>query len=120
MFYKLLKDLTLAFPTVWGVRRNAAGKRGIPPKRKLLACLRVLGTARSFDDMDDGYRMAPDTLRKYFKLFCRHVKIIYGESFLNRLPTVAELDKMSNFYGGVLVLVNGYSEGESIDIILGR
>lgn len=69
MFYELLKYLTLAFPNVWGVRRDAAGRRGIRPKIKLLACLQVLGTAISFNEMDDGYIMAPGTLRKCFKFF---------------------------------------------------
>eukprot|EP00171_Calliarthron_tuberculosum_P002978 IDg2978t1 len=78
---------------------NAAGKKGLTAEVKILACLRVLGTARSFDDLDDGSRMASETLRGYFKQFCWCIQDLYGGSFLNRFPTKNELSDIAAVYG---------------------
>lgn len=43
--------------------------------------------------------MSKDTLRYYFQYFCQCIKALHGESFLNRLPTKAELQIISKKYG---------------------
>jgi len=119
MFYKLLSDLTASYPNIWNQRSNAAGRRCIIPEIKILACLRVLGTARSFDDLDDGSRMSKDSLRMYFRNFCRCIKHLYGESVYNRLPTKSELVEIANRYAengfkGCIGCVDGYkSDGRT-------
>ena len=89
----------ISFSQIWGHRLNAAGRFGVPAAIKVLACLRVLGTGRSFGDLDDGCRMSRETLRKDFKHFCRCIRHIYGESLLNRLPTKQKLQEIADRYG---------------------
>lgn len=98
MFRTLLKDLVDKDPDFWGVRKNAAGRVGILPEIKVLACLRVLGTGRSFDDIDDSARMGAETVRQYFRRFVQDIICIYGPAFLNRRPTVEELDGIEEKY----------------------
>lgn len=98
MFHRIHGDLVATYPKVWATREDAARKAGIPSQIKVLVCLHILGTGRAFDDVDDSAKMAPETARKYFKLFCRHVVELYGDSFLNRRPSVTQLDKIEQKY----------------------
>jgi len=99
MFAELHHDLTTHFPQIWSQRKNAVGRLGIRSEVRVLACLRFLGTSRSFDDMDDAARMAPETLRGYVKEFCTAIHNLYGDLFLNRLPTSTELCQVQDNYG---------------------
>lgn len=98
MFHKSLADLTSNYPEVWVIRRNAAGREVVPPGIQLMACLRILGTGRSYDDLDDGSRMSRETLGQYFRSFCRCIRNIYNKLFLNRLPTKKEQQAISDRY----------------------
>lgn len=73
-------------------------KKGIPSAIKIFARLRVFATARSFYDVYDGSRMSKDSLRYYFRIFCRCIKELYGDAFFNRLPTKQELSAISEKY----------------------
>lgn len=82
----------------WGTRYMAGGRRGIDSRIKLLACLRLLRTGAPYDQLDDGARMAEETTRLYFRRFTTDMIRLYGDSFLNRRPTFAELQSIFDDY----------------------
>lgn len=65
---------------------------------KILACLRLLGTGRSLDDMDDRAGMGWETPRTYFKRFWTDVLTIYGAVYLKRRTKKEELMCLNNWY----------------------
>lgn len=48
--------------------------------------------------MDDGARMGKETIRKYFRHFCRDIPAVYGGLFLNRRPSKVELKGIEECY----------------------
>lgn len=69
MFYKLLTDLKSSFANRWGHSLDAIGKQGLRLEIKLIAGLRIFGTARSFDDPNYGCRIGYETIRSYLYSF---------------------------------------------------
>lgn len=48
--------------------------------------------------MDDCAQMGRETVRKYLQQLWTDMRIIYGDNFLNRRPTVAELGMIKQKY----------------------
>lgn len=61
-------------------------------------CLLILGTSNSPDDMDDCAEMDLETVIKYLKQVWTDMRIIYGETYLNRSTTVGELGMIEQHY----------------------
>lgn len=98
LFYKLHTDLVNYDCNTWDTRRDCTGRDKIRSEIKVLVCLRLLGTGRSLDDLDDCAQMGRETIRYYFKRFCKDMLVIYGGQFLNRRPRPDELQKLQDDY----------------------
>lgn len=72
---------------MWKTLYDAAGKRVIPGRVKILGYLRILAIGGSFDGIDDSAPMGRRTIRTYLHQFCRDVSTIYGGAYLNAHPT---------------------------------
>lgn len=98
LFWRIHQDLIVLKPELWGTRMKSNGRKGIPSTIKILACLRLLRTGDSYDRMDDGCKMAEETLRVYFIKFLKDMKELYAEMYLNRRPTRTELKEIESEY----------------------
>lgn len=98
MFIKILADLVAYRPLVWGTTTDAVGRKGIPSEIKVLVCLRLIGTARSLQDLVDQAEMGKETIRYYLRQFADDIEAVYGSVFLNRWPTRAERGAIAEIY----------------------
>lgn len=96
--YEVTPRLDYPVSIYFATLKNAAGRRGISSEVKIRACLRLLGTAQPLEDLDDGARMGKETLRRYFRQFCRATVLLYGGEYLNRRPNQVELESIEAFY----------------------
>lgn len=64
-----------------------------------MVCLPILGTGRLLDDLDDSSQKGRETIRFNYKQFCKNVRVIYGETYLNRRPRPPGLDAIAEAYG---------------------
>lgn len=69
LFLKLHIDLLCSNDTTWKTQRDGIGRHGIRSEIKIIVCLRLLGSGRSIDDLDDSEQMGRETIRSYFNLF---------------------------------------------------
>jgi hypothetical protein len=60
---KLKQKLISAFPQLRRIA-DALGRPGLKHYQRILVFLRRIGTARSFDDLDDSSRMSEESVRK--------------------------------------------------------
>lgn len=64
----------------------------------MVVCLRMLGSATSLHQLEDGACIGKETIRRYLRIFWKDLKEIYGPVFLNRRHTHVELDDMAMEY----------------------
>ena len=74
------------------LKRDATGRVGSTPWQKILAALRRLDDGSSYQTLDDQARVSAESIRRAFKTFCTALRNEYGSEFLNRPPTVAEME----------------------------
>lgn len=77
---------------------DCTGRRGHPLHVKLLNALRRLGHGRSFHDLEDQSCMSIEAQRQSFMFFLNSVSERFGPHFLNREPTVTELQRLSDSF----------------------
>lgn len=82
MFTRDMTDQPSHSPQTWSEQRDAVGRAGVASEVKVPVCLRRMRCASSLRDLDDSAQMGNQTIRKYMKLLIRHVKEIYGASYL--------------------------------------
>ncbi len=75
-------------------RSNATGRIGAAPWQNILSALRKLADGSSFSSLDDQARMSVETLRQYFRSFCRSVRTFNRPNYLNRFPNQDELRRL--------------------------
>lgn len=85
----------------WHTRVDATGKKGIRSRVNVLACLWILGTDRSIDDIDDSVRMARQTIRTYFHEFSLDVIALYGSTYFNVRPMQQQLSSIETKHADV-------------------
>ena len=84
-----------------GDEKKASGHDGIYSTIKILACLRLLRTGDAYDRMDDGSKMAEETLRVYYIQFLKDMIEVFGDLYLNRRPTTREMMDIAEAYRDV-------------------
>lgn len=67
---------------------------GLPTEVKVLECFMYLESGRSFDYLDDKYRMGADNLIQYMHHFCADNCDLYGNMYHNRRPGMGELARI--------------------------
>jgi len=97
LYRALERDLPLVAPTL---RRQTycTGRLGHPLYAKLLCRLRRLRNGASFQDLDDQARMSPELQRKTSLVCFNALRTRLGPRYVNREPTVAELQGISDGY----------------------
>lgn len=98
LFLKLKSDFLTYDPNFWSTRTDGIFRPGIRSEVKILAFLRLLGSERSLDDMEDCAKTGKETSRMYFKRFWVDVKKIYDDLYIHRTPTQEELCEMEEKY----------------------
>lgn len=83
---------------VWRTRVDATGKSLIRSGLNILSFLRILGSGRSFDDVDDSAQMGRQTVRSCFHQFCNEFMPIYGAPYLNVQPSASDLASVESRY----------------------
>lgn len=91
LFQRILGDFVAFNSRRWSTRTDALGRRGIRAEDKVLGCIRLIGSARSLRDLDDGAKMGKETIRRYLAKFYHNIGQLYGISYLTCRPTTAEL-----------------------------
>ena len=71
-------------------KRDVTGKMGIHPLCRITAVLRFLAYGDAYDRDDENLYISETSLVYSVKLFCKLLKRIHGERYLNRCPTMAE------------------------------
>jgi hypothetical protein len=100
--YKKVREQLLEYNyDVWKTRMIGNRRPGKPTDVKLLNCLRILTTGNCSDQNDDASYVSEETGRLYFKQFCRDVNDVFGETYLDRWPTEAELADIEQQYDGL-------------------
>jgi len=95
LYRALERELPLVAATI-RKQTDCTGRLGHPLYENLLCSLRRLGNGASFQDLDDQARMSPESQRKIFLVFLKAVRTRFGPRYLNREPTVAELQGISD------------------------
>lgn len=98
VFCKVHTDLIAYNSPRWSTRTLVTGRKAIPSELKVLLCLNILATGNSFNSMELNAIMDKETARTYFHFFIKDIKILYGDNFLNRLPSRAELRSIETCY----------------------
>lgn len=97
-FGESTKNSLLLKPELRGTRIKENKKNGISSKIIILACLRLLRTGYAYYRMEDGCKMAEETLLVYFIKFGHGMKRQYGDMYLNRRPSKPETMEIENDY----------------------
>lgn len=95
---KLRNDMLNNDTENWKTRRDGTAKRAILTKIVVLDCLRILGTARSFDDIDDSDQMGGQEMCMYFHCLYRDIVQIYSPTYFNMRPTSCQLPTTESHY----------------------
>lgn len=66
-------DLIAHRPVVCDTEVDGVGKKGIPSEVKVTVCMRLVGIARSIQDLVDEAKMGKETTRYSFREFCVEV-----------------------------------------------
>lgn len=82
-------------------RYEASGKKGIRSEVKVLVFLRILGTGKLFDDVEDSVKMGRQTIPHYFHRFFMESIHVYGGTYLNIRPTPSEIANVETKYSAV-------------------
>eukprot|EP00170_Pyropia_yezoensis_P001759 contig_7532_g1763 len=97
LYRALERELPLSEPSLLqGI--DCTRRRGHPLYAKLLNSLRRLGSEASFHELEDQSHMSVESQRVSFLIILRAVRARLGPRFLNREPTVAELQMLSDCF----------------------
>lgn len=83
LFSTLRRDLMNFNYDVWRIRVDAARKDSIRSEVKILPCHRILGSRRSFDDVDRSTLMGLQTITSYFFSFFPGIISVHVSTYLN-------------------------------------
>lgn len=84
LFINFKKNFLYFYSEYWSTRMDGFGRMVLRSEVKLLDFLRLIGTRRSLDDMDDFAQREKETFRVSFPGFWRYIKNIYKETYLNK------------------------------------
>jgi Plant transposon protein len=71
-------------------------RAGIHPLVRFVACLRKLSYGDCSDRNDEKYEISESTLDTSFKAWCKLIKQEFGQQYLHRCPTQAEVGRSLN------------------------
>lgn len=95
--YKRIRSDLLEYNSQTRERRGLGFRKfGIPTDNRIIAGLRKLITRMEMDKMDQMFGLIMNTAEKYFIKFCADICEIYGDHFLNKPTTMAELKDIIN------------------------
>lgn len=98
LFWRIISNLIHQNHTKWSTRTDGFGRKGKEAEIKVMVCLRLLGSARSLRDLDDGACMGKETIWKYFCQLCIDMRTIYGPTYLNWRSTSTEIGAVATTY----------------------